>query len=409
MDKSKNSKKSNSNSNTNQISTEDVQIQISTENVQVQLLNNMNNMFTNMNSFMLSMKPWIDSLSTTSSTTSSTTTSTTTVNNSKRKNSNSTEETTNKNSNIELVNLTEESNEVKTKRVKSSKDVVFVWTRISSNNQENNTSLQLQQQECEKYIKTNDLSSNQTIIFKNIGSSYSISPSIRQSLNLVNEYVDEKKFKVTIVCYMVDRLLRNKEKALELIEKVHFSGGNIHFVKSNEDEFETLISDNPLHKNSINRLLDIAQTESKIKSNRIKDFIANKNDNLMISMLNTPEVKRFQKFIELFLEGSHVKHINTEFSKFVDWEGHPDWNTIKSKPIKFEDSSIERKGNNEFLIKAKTEIRRDERLKNLCSLFNSFKIEVPSSFQPRKRWSFDFIKLFTKDYVSCLATKINNL
>jgi DNA invertase Pin-like site-specific DNA recombinase len=401
MDKnSKNSKILNSNSDKTSI--EDVQIQISTENVQVQLLNNMNNMFSNMNSFMLSMKPWIDSLSTNVNNSSSTV-------NSKRKNSDSTEEIRNQNSNIELINLTEESNEVKTKRVKSSKEIVFVWTRISSNNQENNTSLQLQQQECDKYIKNNDLSSNQTMIFKNIGSGYSLSPSIKDSLNLVNEYIDKKKFKVTIVCYMVDRLLRNKEKALELIEKVHSSGGNVHFVKSNEDEFATLISDNELHKNCINKLLDIAQTESKIKSNRIKDFIANKNDNLMINMMNNPEVKNFQKFIQLFLDGGNIKHINNEFSKFVDWESHPDWNYLKISPITVEDNSIEHRGNNEFLVKAQTEVRRDARLKNLCSLFNSFKIEVPNSFKPRKRWSFDFIKLFTKDYISNLTTRINNL
>ena len=398
----KNSKISNSNSD-----------QTSTEDVQVQLLNNMNNMFSNMNSFMLSMKPWIDSLA---NNTNYSYNSNNNSNSSKRKNSNEQTSTQNSNqiSNIELINLTEESTNAsvstpRTKRVKSSKEVVFVWTRISSNNQENNTSLQLQQQECEKYIKNNDLSSNQTIIFKNIGSGYSLSPSIRESLKLINEYIDEKKFKVTIVCYMVDRLLRNKEKALELIEKVHKSGGNVHFVKSNEEEFDTLVSDNPLHKDSINKFLDLAQAESKVKSNRIKDFIANKNDNLMISMLDNEEVKKIQKFIQLFLDGGNAKLVNTEFSKFVDWENHEDWNYLKNKPISLEEDNVERRGNNEFLVKAQTEVRRDERLKNLCSLFNSFKIEVPKSFKPRKRWSFDFIKLFTKDYISNLTTRINNL
>lgn len=400
--KSKNSKNSESESESNQ----ELQIQ------QVQLITNVNNMFSNMNSFMQSLKPWIDSLSNNPNYSLPTNSSNSTNSNNKRKNSH--EQTPTQISDIELINLTEESTDAsvstpRTKRVKSSKEIVFVWTRISSNNQENNTSLQLQQQECEKYIKTNDLSTNQTMIFKNIGSGYSISASIKDSLKLINEYIDEKKFKVTIVCYMVDRLLRNKEKALELIEKVHTSGGNIHFVKSNVDEFSTLVSDNILHKDSITKLLDIAQGESKVKSNRIKDSIANKNDNLMISMIDNESVKKIKKFIQLFLDGGNTKYISNEFSKFVDWDAHEDWNYLKSKPITFEDDNVETRGNNQFLVKAQTEVRRDERLKNLCTLFNSFKIEVPNAFAPRKRWNFDFIKLFTKDYISNLATRINNL
>jgi DNA invertase Pin-like site-specific DNA recombinase len=308
--------------------------------------------------------------------------------------------------NVDKSNLEMEEKRVE-KRVRSSKEVNFIWTRISSENQENNSSLQMQLQECEKYINMNNMNSKQTIIFKNIGSGYSLSPSIKQSLDLINDYILNKKYKVNIICYMPDRLLRNKEKSIELFDLLNSNEGSIHFVQSIHNR--PLISTNEEDKTNIMKLIESGQIESTIKSQRLKDQYANKVEDLYIKIMDEPETKNIKKFITYFIKGGNIKDITKLFVTLVDWDSHQNWNEYKKEPIKFNEDKILFSRNGDYLKKAEGEEEIEVRFKDSCRLLNQYKVKIHDIFKPRKHWSDKLVKLYYTDVIDTVSTQLNRL
>ena len=318
-------------------------------------------------------------------------------------------ETTSKKSNFE------EKKEEK-KENKRRKEKTIIWTRISSKNQENNTSLERQEKECKDYIQklSNDSSLNNkyhfptdSITLKMIGSGYSLSGSVKENFNLIDGYLDDN-YKLTIVCYMPDRFLRLKSKALNFITKCNENGSVIHFVKSIDNN--PLISDRKQDFEKLEEFFSLAERESQIKSTRSKDSAECKIDTLVIRSLDDPETIKIRNFIHLFLNGAQLNIVIQSFKELVDWDSHPDWYaSCYDHPIDFNHNLTYTSAGVTHLTKCNSEVDKESRIESIVYLFKQFQIQIPALFNYRKRWDAKFVKRLSVDHMDQITSDLNNL
>ncbi len=304
------------------------------------------------------------------------------------------------------------------KQNKRKKEKTIIWTRISSKYQENNTSLDLQEKECKDYIQklnstsfslnnTNYTFPTDSITLKMIGSGYSLTGSVRENFDLIDGYLDDN-YKLFIVCYMPDRFLRSKNKALDFIKKCNEAGGEIHFVKSVDNC--SLVSSNTENYKKIEEFFSLAENESKIKSIRSRDAAECKIDTLIIRSLDDPETVKIRKFIHSFLNGDTVENVLASFRELVNWDIYPEWyEQCYNEPIEINDSLKYTKNGTQYLSKFKLDSDKESRIHSIVYLFKQFKIEIPAFFSYRKRWDAKFIKRLSVDHLEELTSNLDNL
>jgi DNA invertase Pin-like site-specific DNA recombinase len=283
----------------------------------------------------------------------------------------------------------------------------IIWTRISTKNQESGTSLDDQEKECKNYIKSKgNYFPSDSFSLRMIGSGYSLSGSVKENFDLIDSYLNDN-YKIHIVCYMPDRFLRSKSKALEFIKKCNSKGGSVHFVKS--------VDNNPLNSNidldmkKIEECMNVAESESRIKSTRIKDSFESRLDTLLIKSMDDEECKKIRKFITAFLNGDKIDSINKYFIDLVKWHLYPEWgNDCKTTPIHYDPILLINKKDTsvQYLKKCGSEVDKFNRIHSIIHLFKDYKIPIPSLFKNRKRWDALFIKKIMIDHVDDISNKL---
>lgn len=294
-----------------------------------------------------------------------------------------------------------------TKKEKST--TVIIWTRISSEKQTGNMSLDMQEREAKKYIETNKLGNN-SITLKMVGSGYTVDESIQQNIDLLHCLL-EKGDQVLLICYMPDRLLRNYQIASELLDKIETSGGSVHFIKGPEGK--PLVTTNSEDMPTILDCLRLAQNDSKLRSQRVQDSKNNAIREKIQKNINIPQVSRCMTFISLFLKGGTVENVYKAFRACVDWDLYPEWKKMKYNrqqtyyQVPFYIDGLIMNADRDQIVSYTTEDDLVSRCKCILHLFKSYKIDLPDVFLPRKRWTVLFVQqLGGIDEVDLLSSKL---
>lgn len=316
-----------------------------------------------------------------------------------------------KSSDIESSNIEiDDKNESMTPRTKlSKKEKTIIWVRVSSITQDNNMSCEQQLKECNQYINENK--SNYTfpadvMSLKMVGSGYNIKSTVKSNLELLEQFLNEG-YKITFVSYMPDRFLRNEAESKKYINRILENGGSIHFVKG--------LNDKPLYSNQnmeeINQLLKLAESESKIRSSKMIDIHKNNLEDKLIRSTTDYESITIHKFIDMFLDGDKLSTIYSHFRTLVNWDENPKWKECHyDEPIEFDEHLLTEDMYGDICLKKMNDKEDEEkRYKSLVYLFNSYKINVPSIFRPKKKWTYEFVKKFREDYIDILSTKIQKM
>jgi len=297
-----------------------------------------------------------------------------------------------------------------TKRVETRRDTSItpvIWTRISSEKQSGNMSLDTQEKECKQYLQhTLNIRTN-AVTLRMVGSGYTVDESIQKQIDIVHTLIQSGK-QIVLICYMPDRLLRNFEVAQSMLNEIMSTGGSVHFVKGiNGKHLSTEVhEDMP----TILDCLRYAQAHSSIQSQRIQDSRQNAVLEKIKQYGNCPEVIRVKNFITLFLKRTLVDDLYTAFRECVDWDAHPEWRKRFYKTPFYLDSQLLHEDNKNVQIWCKETVTEEEitaRCKCILSLFNSYKIACPTVFLPRKRWTVYFIKQLGVDEVDQLSRQFN--
>lgn len=271
---------------------------------------------------------------------------------------------------------------------------VVIWTRISSEKQSGNMSLDMQEREAKKYIETHSLGKN-SITLNMVGSGYTVDESIQQNIDLLHTLIDRGD-SVILVCYMPDRLLRNYQVASDILDKIASSEGSVHFVKGPEGKplVTTQLSDMPI----ILDCLRLAQNDSKLRSQRSQDSKHNAMMEKIKQHANEVNVSRIISFITLFLKGGSVEDIYKAFRACVDWELYPDWKKLKYNrqstyyQVPFYIDGTILTEDRLYVTEYITEEDLTTRCKCIVGLLRSYKVDVPDVFIGRKRWTLLFIQ-----------------
>jgi hypothetical protein len=321
---------------------------------------------------------------------------------------NSSENNTNtkrKHSDVELKEISTPRSKVK----KVDKEKTIIWVRVSSLIQDNNMSCDQQLKECNEYISKNKCNYSfptDVMSLKMVGSGYNIRTTVKNNLELLEQFLNEG-YKITFVCYMPDRFLRKETESQKYLTSILQNGGSIHFVKGLNDE--PIQSDKNM--NEINQLLKLAESESKIKSSKMIDIHKNILEDKLIRSTTDLESITIHKFIDMFLNGEKLETIYAHFRTLVNWDENPNWReSYYQEPIEFDENLLVEDTYGDWnLIKYSSKEEEEKRFKSLVSLFNSYKINVPSIFRPKKKWTYEFIKKFRQDYIDVLSTRIQQL
>ncbi len=297
--------------------------------------------------------------------------------------------------------------------VNADKTRVVIWCRISTENQQTGTSLQMQESECRKYCAQSGLP-DPSVVYKLVGSGYTISPEIKNALQYIDGLLGQNK-KVIIVAHMPDRFMRRQNLALEYIDKLNENGGGIHFVK--DIEGKSLTSETKAGFDKIKELLKLAAAESKIKSVRLKEAYRHKQEGKFIDSITNLACIRIREFVNLFMEGGLQEDIFNAFRRCVNWDAHPEWsnarecrprqNTYYQVPFYVDESMLT--GVNRRIKKCETDEEYDTRLKSVLELLKDYEIDVPTIFAPRKKWTIQFLRDFMVDQVEELNEQFTEM
>ena len=281
-----------------------------------------------------------------------------------------------------------------TKNNNDNKELNIIWARISTQNQTDTLSIQQQIQTCQYYLKTNNMTNIDTVVFTIVGSGYNIKGNVQCYLDKINEYL-ENNYKVNLICYMSDRFLRNFSIASNYINNIINHNGSIHVIRDINNKH--IIVNNINNINNIRQSLLNAENESQIKSQRMKDIYKTKFDNNITESYSNETFKNIIKFINIFLHGGPVNKINNIFKQCIDWKSHPTWiKDYYENPIYYNESNITNIDNITYFTKNYNKDDTDNRINSIARLFNEYEINIPDNFKPKTKWDSKFIKKITE-------------
>jgi hypothetical protein len=274
---------------------------------------------------------------------------------------------------------------------------VVLWTRVSSDDQKNNDSLNQQRDICFEYLKYNEKNYpyiKDIKLHRIINSAYTINNNIKNYYSLLLENKN-----TYIICYSVDRFSRNYNYGKKIYEELKEKGSKLFFIN---EKIDTSIEEG---EKKFLECLKLSEEESKIKGNKIKDIKYNNTKNLFIQSLNnnniiSQNIKNITNFVVSMIDGDFIQNINNNLKKIVDWEKHSEWKeNFYENPIHFNDSII-KKINEEtkeemdfYNIEYSTE---EERYKSVQKLLNDYDIDIPIEIR-NKKWSIYLIKIIYKE------------
>jgi len=249
-----------------------------------------------------------------------------------------------------------------------SKNNVIVWNRVSTPQQLTNFSLEIQEKMCREFLINIMNIKNVNKVLNNIGSAFTPNDEMKKSYKLL--YNSPSPF---VVCLSVDRFSRNEKYGLSVYEKIMKKNGRMIFIL---DRLDTI---NPDHKDILIEKLKQAETESKIKSLRMKNSYQFATNMKIKTALN--DLSKIRLFINSMIYGDKVQNIYKIFRELVDWESHPDWQEFYETPIEF---------TNVYLCKRyKVECipNDDVSLEGISSILNDYWIKIPIQRIKNKKWS----------------------
>ena len=274
---------------------------------------------------------------------------------------------------------------------------VVIWTRVSSDDQKNNDSLNQQRDICIEYLKENEKKYpyvKDITLNKIITSAYNINNNIRKYYSKILE-----KKNTYIICYSVDRFSRNYEYGKKIYNELKEKGSKLFFVN---EKIDTSTQEG---ENKFFDYLKSSEQESKIKGSKIKDIKYNHVKNLFISSLNNNDIisqniKNITNFIVSMIDGDFTKNINNNLKKIVDWEKHSYWKEdYYEKPIDFYNSiitKIDEETNEEMDYYNIEYSSEEERYKSIQKLLNDYDVDIPIQIR-NKKWSIYLIKIIYKE------------
>jgi DNA invertase Pin-like site-specific DNA recombinase len=280
-----------------------------------------------------------------------------------------------------------------------------IWTRISSEKQIGNMSLEMQERECKQYLSSVLQIRTECITLKMVGSGYTIDETIQKQIQLIHTLI-EKGDTILLICYMPDRLLRNLPTAQSILDIISSTGGSVHFVKGPNGK--SLTTTNLEDMPTIIDCLRLAQTDSSIRSQRIQDSLQNSLLEKIKKYSHLPEVIRVKHFITLFLARSEIEELYAAFRDCVDWDAYPEWKKKYYKVPFYLDSHM-LDTDTKYSKEASTEEEKLNRCKSIMSLFHSYKVRIPTVFTPRKRWTVYLIQQIGIDEVDRITSILRGL
>jgi len=337
---------------------------------------------------------------------SSNTDSTTTINNEVNNDNKNTKSNKRNNTELNLDNIDNNSKRQKfnVNNSKSNKEKTIIWTRVSTKSQDEKISCEQQLKECNTFIEQNQSKSipSDVMTLKMVGSGYNTNRVVSDNLKLLYSLLDDN-YKITLICYMPDRFLRNKNESKKCIDTIIKKQGTIYFVKS--DTNNSLNSKDNLHK--IYELLHLAEVESKIKSQKMKDSYKNNIQNKVIKNIDNLNISSLKNFITIFIYGGKLDKCINYFRDCVDWKTNKEWKqNYYNNPIEVDETLLILKNNKELFIKSCQDYEDElKRCKTIINLFKTYKISVPKEFENnnRKNWTLKFIEYFKDDPIEILT------
>ena len=288
---------------------------------------------------------------------------------------------------------------------------IVLWTRVSSDDQKNNDSLNQQRDICFQYFQTNEKNYpyvKDITLNKIITSAYTINNNIK---NYYYKLLEKRN--TYVICYSVDRFSRNYEYGKKIYDEIKEKGGKLFFIN---EKIDTSTEEG---ENKFFELLKQSEQESKIRGNKIKDIKYNHIKNLLIQSFNNNDIisqniKNITNFIVSMIDGDFTKNITNNLKKIVDWEKHSDWKEdYYENPINFYDSIIKKideetkEEMDYYNIEYSSE---EERYKSIQKLLNEYDVDIPIQIR-NKKWSIYLIKIIYKEMKNkrTLDELINNV
>lgn len=250
---------------------------------------------------------------------------------------------------------------------------IIIWNRVSSVDQKDNTSLEIQEQTCRHYL--NSKNQTPTIVLNIVGSGYKPNNTLKSYYDFIS-----KQKKALVVCFSVDRFSRNQSLGRDVYTKIKQNGGNMFFII---DQIDTSVNEELFYEKL--HLSELHSIEMGKKMSRMYSV------NLYNKMNENESYKTLYPFIKSIVDGDYVETINKNLVNIVDWKKHKDWKKVWGKnPVFFDESTT--------VIKNKKIYFPGSDFNNATKLLNSFEVEVKGDEVKNKKWTEKMVETIYKLY-----------